>query len=114
MVGGVEPVELTTGPSQLEQAPDQRLVLKLFVVGGRPESALAVSRLRTILREHGFADSSLQIFDIEQRPEIAREAQVVGVPLGTVKSRLFRARRALQQRLYDYALEMGYIRRKRT
>jgi len=27
-----------------------------------------------------------------------------------VKSRLFRARQALQQRLYDYALEMGYIK----
>ena len=36
-------------------------------------------------------------------------AEVMGVPVGTVKSRLFRGRRALQRRLYDYALEMGYI-----
>lgn len=35
--------------------------------------------------------------------------EVLGVPLGTVKSRLFRARRTLQRRLYDYALEMGYV-----
>lgn len=36
-------------------------------------------------------------------------AEVTGVPVGTVKSRLYRARRALQKRLRDYAVEMGYI-----
>lgn len=36
-------------------------------------------------------------------------AEVLGIPVGTVKSRLFRGRRQLQRRLYDYALEMGYI-----
>ena len=36
-------------------------------------------------------------------------ARVLGVPVGTVKSRLFRARRLLQQKLYDYAVGMGYI-----
>lgn len=41
-------------------------------------------------------------------PEISA---VLGVPLGTVKSRLYRGRRLLEQALYDYALEMGYIRR---
>ena len=38
-------------------------------------------------------------------------ADVVGVPLGTVKSRLYRGRRLLQRALYDYAIEMGYLRR---
>ncbi len=37
-------------------------------------------------------------------------ARMVGVPLGTVKSRLFRARRQLQGALYEHAVEMGYIR----
>ncbi|MGD8698767.1 MAG: sigma-70 family RNA polymerase sigma factor [Gemmatimonadales bacterium] len=40
----------------------------------------------------------------------AEIAEVLDVPVGTVKSRLFRGRRRLQQRLYEYALEMGYIR----
>ena len=40
----------------------------------------------------------------------AEIAEILDVPVGTVKSRLFRGRRRLQQRLYEYALEMGYIR----
>lgn len=36
-------------------------------------------------------------------------AEVLELPTGTVKSRLFRGRRLLQQALYQYALENGYI-----
>ncbi len=37
-------------------------------------------------------------------------ADIVGCPVGTVMSRLYRGRRLLQKRLYDYALEQGYLR----
>ena len=40
----------------------------------------------------------------------AEIAEVLGVPEGTVKSRLFRGRRLLQRKLAPYAIEMGYIR----
>jgi len=36
-------------------------------------------------------------------------ADLMEVPVGTVKSRLFRGRRRLQKELYDYAVEMGYL-----
>ena len=36
-------------------------------------------------------------------------AEMIDVPVGTVKSRLFRGRRILQKALYDYAVSMGYI-----
>jgi RNA polymerase sigma-70 factor (ECF subfamily) len=42
----------------------------------------------------------------------AEIADVTEVPVGTVKSRLFRARQALQKQLYDYAVEMGYIKER--
>jgi RNA polymerase sigma-70 factor (ECF subfamily) len=42
----------------------------------------------------------------------AEIAATLGVPVGTVKSRLFRGRRQLQQDLYEYAVEMGFLRPK--
>jgi RNA polymerase sigma-70 factor (ECF subfamily) len=48
--------------------------------------------------------SDLEDFSYEQ---ISRS---LGIPLGTVRSRLFRARRKMRQRLTRYALEMGFIR----
>jgi RNA polymerase sigma-70 factor (ECF subfamily) len=52
---------------------------------------------------------TLVLSDVEglNYQEIAR---TLDVPVGTVKSRLFRARRMLQGKLYRYAVEMGYIK----
>ena len=36
-------------------------------------------------------------------------SELLDIPVGTVKSRLFRARRRLQRRLYAYAVELGYV-----
>jgi RNA polymerase sigma-70 factor (ECF subfamily) len=62
---------------------------------------------------------------VDQLPEAFREAvmlsdveglsyeeiaKVMDVPVGTVKSRLYRGRRMLQAKLYDYAVSMGYIK----
>ena len=62
---------------------------------------------------------------IDQLPEAFREtlvlsdvegmsyqeiAKILEIPVGTVKSRLFRARQMLQGKLYDYAVSMGYIK----
>ena len=46
--------------------------------------------------------------DVEGLP-YAEIARVMDVPGGTIKSRLFRGRRLLQEELRDYAVEMGYI-----
>lgn len=36
-------------------------------------------------------------------------SEMIGIPVGTVKSRIFRGRRILQNELYEYAVSMGYI-----
>ena len=41
-------------------------------------------------------------------------AQVMGIPIGTVMSRLHRARQHLQKELYDYALESGIVPAERS
>jgi len=41
-------------------------------------------------------------------------ADILQIPVGTVMSRLFRARRRLRKLLYDVALESGYIRELTT
>lgn len=47
-----------------------------------------------------------------QELRYAEIAQILGIPEGTVKSRLFRGRRILQCALRDYANEMGYVRNR--
>jgi RNA polymerase sigma-70 factor (ECF subfamily) len=37
-------------------------------------------------------------------------AEILGCPVGTVMSRLYRGRRLLQKRLYGYAVEHGFLR----
>ncbi len=54
---------------------------------------------------------TLVLSDLEGLP-YAEIADITDVPVGTVKSRLFRARQALQKMLYEYAVEMGYIKGK--
>jgi RNA polymerase sigma-70 factor (ECF subfamily) len=40
-------------------------------------------------------------------------AEVLEIPVGTAKSRLFRARRILQEQLRDFAVRSGYVEEKR-
>lgn len=65
----------------------------------------AIDRLPDEFRE------TLILSDVEGLP-YAEIARVTDVPVGTVKSRLYRARQAMQRELYDYALEMGYIKER--
>jgi len=52
--------------------------------------------------------TAVVLSDVEGLP-YAEIAELLDVPVGTVKSRLFRGRRQLQKVLYDYAVEMGYV-----
>jgi RNA polymerase sigma-70 factor, ECF subfamily len=65
----------------------------------------AVDRLPDVFRE-ALVLSDLEGMDYQQISE------VLDIPTGTVKSRIFRGRRILQESLFEYAVEMGYVRPK--
>jgi RNA polymerase sigma-70 factor (ECF subfamily) len=56
--------------------------------------------------------TAVVLSDLEGLP-YAEIAEIMSVPVGTVKSRLFRGRRQLQKVLHDYAVEMGYVPSRR-
>ncbi len=51
--------------------------------------------------------SAVQLVDVEDQSYEAA-ADILGVPIGTVRSRLFRARRQLQQKLRAHAKDAGF------
>jgi RNA polymerase sigma-70 factor (ECF subfamily) len=53
--------------------------------------------------------SAVVLSDIHEL-RYAEIASILGVPEGTVKSRLFRGRRILQKKLVGYAVDMGYLK----
>ena len=53
--------------------------------------------------------SAVVLVDVEGENYEAA-AEILGVPVGTVRSRLFRARRLLQQALYTHAVDAGIVR----
>ena len=52
--------------------------------------------------------STLVLVDVEDQPYEAA-ATILGIPVGTVRSRLFRARRLLQQTLMKHAEDLGFL-----
>jgi RNA polymerase sigma-70 factor (ECF subfamily) len=51
--------------------------------------------------------SALVIVDVEDQ-SYESAAEILGVPIGTVRSRLFRGRRLMQEYLLDYAADAGF------
>ena len=54
--------------------------------------------------------STLIIVDVEDQ-SYESAAEVLGVPIGTVRSRLFRGRRLMQEQLLTYAIDAGFAPR---
>ena len=85
------------------------------VLGADPEGALfersdlaeAIQRALAKLPEE--YRTAVMLVDIEDQ-SYAEAARVLGVPIGTVRSRLFRGRRLLQQDLLAYAEDAGLLR----
>jgi len=82
--------------------------------GAAPDAALFDGLVdRAVLDEISRLDEDFRVplllSDVEGL-RYAEIAEILEVPVGTVKSRLFRARRRLQEALYEYAVESGFLR----
>jgi circadian clock protein KaiB len=63
-----------------EVADGPQYLLKLFVTGSTPRSLKAIANLRSICEEHLAGRYELQIVDLYQQPELAKENKLVAAP----------------------------------
>lgn len=98
----VESLAATAVFSAIQTADPEKDFFDSFV---DEEVMAALDRLPDAFRE------AVVLSDLEGMgyPQVA---EILDVPVGTVKSRIFRGRRILQEELYEYALEMGYVHPK--
>src|ERR1039458_2950870 len=72
LAGGLEP----SGSS----SPETKYVLRLYVSGSTSKSALAVENIKRICEQHMKNRYDLEVIDIYQQPNLARDEQIVAVP----------------------------------
>ena len=63
-----------------ESARRKMYSLRLYITGQTPRSASSIRNLREVCDEFLEGRFELQVIDLYQRPELAREAQVVAAP----------------------------------
>jgi circadian clock protein KaiB len=67
---------------RLEAEPTAtRYVLRLYVTGMTPRSTHAVAALKAICKEYLEGRYDLEVIDVYQHPELAKEAQIVALPM---------------------------------
>ncbi|MHC1792090.1 circadian clock KaiB family protein [Solidesulfovibrio sp.] len=64
----------------LEARSQQHYVLRLYVAGMTPRSIEAISSLKDICEGHLKGRYAIEVIDISERPELAKEQQVLAVP----------------------------------
>jgi circadian clock protein KaiB len=61
-------------------AGEERYVLRLYVTGATPTSTRAIERVRSVCEEHLRGRYELEVFDIFQMPQLAKDHQIVATP----------------------------------
>jgi circadian clock protein KaiB len=78
----------SSSPKTLPARTDRPWVLRLFVTNESAASATAIVQLRRIVAEYLPQNSFVEIIDLLQDPEAAREEQVFAIPTLVRKSPL--------------------------
>jgi circadian clock protein KaiB len=63
-----------------ESPPEEHYVLRLYVTGMTPRSMEAFTRIKSICEEHLRGAYELEVIDIYQHPQLAKDEQIIAVP----------------------------------
>ena len=83
-------------------------ILGLLVALGINEINITVATTPEELERANAEEHDIILVDVEDMT-YETAAQVMGVPIGTVRSRLFRGRRLLQEKLLTVAEDLGFV-----
>jgi circadian clock protein KaiB len=75
-----EPVEQPSPDQSKRPGNDAIVVLKLYVTGSTSRSMLAIENIRRLCETRLRGCYHLEVIDIYQNPEAARDAQIIAVP----------------------------------
>lgn len=59
---------------------DEPLVLRLFVTGSTPRSSRSIFNIRNLCENRLLGRYKLEVIDIYQQPELARQEQIIAAP----------------------------------
>ena len=74
------PQEIRARAARKGSGPRKMYSLRLYITGQTPRSAASIRNLREVCDEFLEGRFELQVIDLYQRPELAKEAQVVAAP----------------------------------
>jgi len=67
-------------PSKVSKARKNKYSLCLYVTGQTPRSSASIRNLREVCAKYLDGRFELQVIDLYQQPELARQAQVIAAP----------------------------------
>ncbi len=71
-----------------DQNGSTEYVLRLFITGASPNSARAVANLKSICETYIRDKYALEVIDVYQQKQLAKEEQIVAMPLLIIKQPL--------------------------
>ena len=66
--------------SHLGIAIEEQHELRLYVAGQTPKSVTALANLRRICEEHLAGQYKIEVIDLLQNPQLARDDQIIAIP----------------------------------
>jgi circadian clock protein KaiB len=69
-----------TGPAYGDTEPAEQWKLRLFVTNWTPRCIVAYRNLKKLCQEHIDEKCTIEVVDLLEHPEIARQEQIVAVP----------------------------------